>query len=238
MNLGRYDIVDVSLALNREPVVFPGDTAPRVDGPHSFVAGENREFVYELTMSTQSGTHIQGQHYFQRDGKRLEDYPLGRFEGPALVVDCRGASRIDADLLERELPARDLASWRILFHTGYIETLLRRSADRGGRLRAEDIADKPGLTGDGAELLVGRGASFLGIDSVGFEPYPTADHAINRRLGEHDVLLLENLIHLEKVPRIGGWLECFPLPLAGVEGTPCRAIVKIPVAVEPLAGVK
>jgi len=228
MKPSPYRIVDLSLDL-RQAIVFPGDAAPAVEGPRSFVGGRHREFAYRLSMSTQAGTHVQGQHYFLAGGKRLDEYPLARFEGPAVVVDCGPARRLDARLLERELPAGDLAPLAILFSTGFVDVLLARRTARGGRLLAEDLADKPGLTLDGARLLLARGARFLGIDSVGFEPYPTDDHAINRLLCEGDVLLLENLTRLAEVPRTGSWLECFPLPLAGVEGAPCRAVAKVPI---------
>lgn len=227
MELG-YQIVDVSLTLNHEALVFPGDIAPRVDGPYSFVSGVNREFVHRLLLSSQSGTHIQGQHYFMSEGKAIDEYPLERFEGPAVVVECRETNRLDVPLMERALPMADLASLMILFRTCFTTTLLARQARRGGQLLAEDLLDKPGLTLEGARFLLDRGVRFLGIDSVGFEPYPTRDHVINRLLCVGDVLLLENLKGLDLLPNVGGWLECFPLPLSGVEGTPCRAVVKIP----------
>jgi arylformamidase len=222
-----YDIIDLSLALNEEGI-FPGDRAPKVQGPFSFVPGEHREFVYEMEMSTQAGTHIQGQHYFIENGKTIDQYLLARFEGPARVVDCRGMQRIDADFLRRALPEACLDSLVLLFFTGFTAELLARRSARGGPLLFDDLADKPGLTAEGAGFLLERGARFLGIDSVGFEPYPTTDHAINRLLCRHDVLLLENLTRLELAPATGAWLECFPLPLAGVEGTPCRAVLKSP----------
>jgi len=223
-----YDIIDLSLELNEAGIFFPGDCAPKVQGPFSFVPGEHREFVYEVEMSTQAGTHVQGQHYFVEDGKKIQQYPLARFEGPARVVDCRGRNRIDEGFLRRTLPETRLDSLMLLFFTGFTAELLARKSARRGGLRIDDLADKPGLTAGGANFLLERGARFLGIDSVGFEPHPTSDHAINRLLCAHDVLLLENLTRLELVPKTGAWLECFPLPLPGVEGTPCRAIVKVP----------
>ncbi|HKH48657.1 MAG TPA: cyclase family protein [Thermoanaerobaculia bacterium] len=225
----EYDLIDLSLELNEDGNFFPGDSAPQVrGGPFSFVPGAHPEFVYEVELSTQAGTHVQGQHYFVADGKKIDQYPLARFEGPARVVDCRGANRIEVDFLRRALPEDRLDSLMLLFFTGFTAEILARKLARGGLLRLDDLADKPGLTAEGAQFLLERGARFLGIDSVGFEPYPTTDHAINRLLCAHDVLLLENLTRLELVPATGAWLECFPLPLAGVEGTPCRAIVKVP----------
>jgi arylformamidase len=220
--------IDVSLRLPEEALTFLGDTPVGVDGPYSHVPGEVREFCYALSMSTQSGTHVQGAHYFREDGKTIDQYDLARFEGPCHVLDCVGRRVIDRDFLLVSLPAGDLSDLILLFHTGFIETLLASRSGPERRLGEEVLREKPGLTLEAAGLLVERGCRLLGIDSVGFELYPTQTHAVNRLLCEHDVLLLENLRHLDRLPREGGWLECFPLPIAGVEGTPCRAIVKIP----------
>jgi arylformamidase len=221
-------VIDVSLRLPGEALTFLGDTPVGVEGPYSHVPGEVREFCYALSMSTQSGTHIQGSHYFREDGKTIDQYDLSRFEGPCHVLSCVGVREIDRDFLESALPAGDLSDLSLLFHTGFIEVLLARRSGRDLRLGEEVLREKPGLTLEAAGLLIERGCRLLGIDSVGFELYPTQSHAVNRLLCEHDVLLLENLRHLDRLPKDGAWLECFPLPIAGVEGTPCRALVKVP----------
>lgn len=222
------EVIDVSLRLPGEALTFLGDTPVGVDGPHSHVPGEVREYCYALSMSTQSGTHIQGSHYFREDGKTIDQYDLSRFEGPCRVLSCPGVRVIDRNFLMTALPSGDLSDLKLLFHTGFIEILLQRRSGPDLRLGEEVLREKPGLTLDAAKLLVERGCRLLGIDSVGFELYPTETHAVNRLLCEHDVLLLENLRHLDRLPLEGGWLECFPLPIAGVEGTPCRAVVKVP----------
>jgi arylformamidase len=221
-----YEIVDLSLKLPEAGIAFPGDTPLSIRGPASHVPGAVREFCYELTMSTQAGTHIQGAHYFEEEGRRIDEYPLSRFEAPIHVLDCTDSRTITREFLAARLPLQNLADVALLFRTGFIWRLLEIWKER--RLTFDDLNGKPGLTLEAAELLVERNAKLLGIDSTGFEIYPSETHPVNRLFSRNDVLLLENLCGLERLPQEGAWLECFPLPIEGVEGTPCRAIARIP----------
>ena len=48
-----------------------------------------------MKLCTQSGTHIQGPHYFLKDEKKINKFPISSFEGKAIVIDIekRGYSR-------------------------------------------------------------------------------------------------------------------------------------------------
>jgi kynurenine formamidase len=46
---------------------------------------------------------------------------------------------------------------------------------------------------------------------------------------ESDVLILEGLLKLRQITTESVWLTAYPLKLGGVDGTPWRAAVKIPV---------
>jgi arylformamidase len=212
--------IDLSLPIHGRLPVFPDEAGPRISGPASYVGGRDREYVYRLELGTQCGTHVQGQHYFDPDGKRITDYPPGRFVGALRVIDCP-APRIGLEVL-RGLPA-DLSGYAVVLRTGFL-----KRAGPGG-WRPEVLAEKPGLTLEAAAVLCARGLALLGVDAPGVEPYPPRDgHPVNRLLGRADVLIVENLWGVEALPRTGGRLYAFPLPVEGVEGTPCRAVAEIP----------
>ena len=219
------DLVDLTLKLPSHALTFPGDRAMTVDGPWSHVPGGVREYCYDLSFSTQVGTHVQGAHYFLSDGKRILDYPLSRFEGPAHVVDCPHR-RIEFATLREQLPKPPWDQLMLLLRTGYSARLLERWL-AGGALTFDDLQDKPGLSVEAAQGLLENGLRFLGIDAPGIERYPSDDHAVNVLFCKHDVILLENLVRLEALPTTGAWLSCFPLPVEGVEGTPCRAVARL-----------
>jgi arylformamidase len=91
---------------------------------------------------------------------------------------------------------------------------------------ARFMLQKPGLSISGAKYLAGLRPKIIGIDSFGLEIPGSVDYEVNHFLFQQDIIILEGLVNLSKVIE-GAWLEAYPLPITNVEGTPCRAIVKI-----------
>lgn len=218
--MNDYRLIDISMDMGG--FTFPGNPPFRVEGPFSRVPGDTPEFVYDLTLSTQTGTHIQGPHYFMEDGRRIETIPLEFFEGRACVLDLvkRGQDTTAEDLQKLILPG-DMGCPVVLFRTGHMEAVIR-----SGRLEA---SERPGLSLEAARYLVREWrARLIAIDSVGVESRVTENYEVNRFLGESGVLILEGLVNLGSIRMRHVFLEAFPLKIGGVEGTPCRAVVKEP----------
>lgn len=201
---------------------FASDQEVRVTGPFNRVGGNNPEFVYDITLCTQSGTHIQGGHYFRAGGKRIEEYPLSAFEGEAFLVDItkRGADTTQVELAQI-IDGTDLRGKILVLRTGHMEEVIRT-----GKLES---VSRPGLSLEAAIYLVEtKGIKMLAIDSIGVESRATQNYDVNHYLCGEDILILEGLVNLATVSKREVFLEAFPLKIRGVEGTPCRAIVKEP----------
>lgn len=216
--MNPYRLIDVSMDM--EDFTFAGNPHFRAEGPFSRVPGRNPEFVYDLTLSTQTGTHIQGPHYFLEEGRRIDSFPLEAFEGMACVLDL--AKRGEDTTLEdfkALLQAGDMECPFVLLRTGHME-----EAIRSGVL---DPASRPGLAMEAARFLVKEwGVRLIAIDSVGVESRGTGNYEVNRFLCESGVLILEGLVNLFEIRQRHVFLEAFPLKMRDVEGTPCRAVVK------------
>lgn len=215
----EYRIVDVSMWL--DDFAFPGDSPVEVTGPFNYVGGANPEFVYEVATPTQAGTHVQGPHYFLAGGAKIDAFPLERFEGWAHLVDITARGR---DTTLAELRARvgdaDLSGSILLLRSGHMEEVIT-----SGVL---DPSRRPGLSLEAATWVAKEsGVKMVAIDSVGVESRVTTDYDVNVMLCNHQVLILEGLVNLGGLKPGRLWLEAFPLKLRGVEGTPCRAIVKV-----------
>ncbi|MDI1290093.1 MAG: cyclase family protein [bacterium] len=213
-----WELVDISMSM--EDFLFPGDQPLTLDGPHNFLAGNNPEYIYTITMESQSGTHIQGPHYFLEHGARIDAFPLARFEGSAHVIDLakRGADTT-AEELRALLGHVDLAGRVLVLRTGHMAELIAGAA--------LESSTRPGLSLEAARYLVeDRGIAMIAIDSVGVESRETIDYDVNVYLCEQEVLILECLVNLGSIVGDDLWLEAFPLKIRGVEGTPCRAIVR------------
>lgn len=214
----QYRLVDVSAWM--DDFQFPGDEPVKVDGPFNFLTGANPEYVYHLSTPTQAGTHVQGPHYFVADGATIDTFPLERFEGEAVLVDLPGrGTDMGLHELQAAVAGRSLAGRVLLLRSGH----MRRVINSG----VLDPLDRPGLSLEAAQWLASdSGVGMVAIDSVGLESRTTADYDVNVTLCRAGILILEGLIGLEQLGPGPLWLEAFPLKLRGVEGTPCRAVVK------------
>jgi arylformamidase len=227
MHAQRYRIIDISMVLGSFD--YPGDVPFQVGPCFSAVAGANREFCYPLAMTSQSGTHIQGPHYFRAEGKRIHEFDLAAFEGPAFIADpgpCATGrtgfappNEITAERMRLVVGEVDLDGKILILRTGLMEQIIRSG----------DTSLRCGLTLDCAEFLVReKRVRMIGIDGLGVEHRPDQDYVVTKYLCQNDVLLLEQLVNLSAIGKREVWLEAFPLKIIGVEGTPYRAIVKEP----------
>lgn len=214
----RYRLVDLSLSM--AAFVFPGNPPLSLKGPYNRVDGDNREYVYDFQLCTQSGTHIQGAHYFSGSGKTIDAYPLERFEGWAHVVDVQpNGEDITAAQLEAALGTVEVSDGIVVLRTGAMENLLRTGAVNR-RLS--------GLSLEGAKYLCDvKKVKLLAVDAPGLESVHSRHHEVTVYLGTRDVLILEGLCNLQALRGGQVFIEAYPLKIEGVEGTPCRAVAKV-----------
>ena len=213
------ELVDVSMWM--DAFTFPGDQPVQARGPLNVLPGTNPEYVYELSMPSQGGTHIQGPHYFLADGARIDSFPLERFEGRAHLVDVvRRGEDTEPEELAAALGDEDVRGDVVLLRSGHMDEVVATGV--------LDPAARPGLSLAAAAYLADeRGAGMIAIDSVGMESRRTRNYEVNVFLCRRGVLLLEGLVNLGALSHDDDlWLEAFPLKLRGVEGTPCRAVVR------------
>src|SRR5262245_26753258 len=81
-------LVDLSVPIVTGMPVYPGDP-PVTIGPALTVA-EHGVNVLHLDMGSQTGTHVDAPVHIDDALPALDDLPLTRFVGPAVVVDARG----------------------------------------------------------------------------------------------------------------------------------------------------
>lgn len=155
-----------------------------------------------------------GAYYFLADGVSI-GAALARFEGEAVLVDTSGR---DAD----RLCTTSNWSWPAgipALRSGHMDELVATGV--------LDPARRPGLSPAAARWPAhDSGVNMIAIDSVGVESRVTGHYEVNATLCRAGVLILEGLVNLAALGPGRLWLEAFPLKVRGVEGTPCRAVVK------------
>ena len=164
-----------------------------------------------LNMSVHSGTHIDAPFHFVADGNTIDQLPLERFIGPALVFAVEAERYITK---EHVAGIRLDGATRVLFKTRNSELLHQREYD----------PDFVAFSVEAAQSLVELGVELVGLD------YLSVAHAdeqvpVHRAFLDHGVVLLEG-IDLSAVAPGRYELMCLPIPLGDSDGAPCRAVLR------------
>jgi len=206
------DIYDISLPLSNDLPSWPGDPRPRIKRIHNISEGDDSN-VTHLSMTAHTGTHIDAPDHFLDSRETLDQIPLGRFIGPAQVVELPSGRDITADMIqEADIPAH---TKRILFKT--------RNSQLWKQGVKEFQKDFMALDEKAAEYLVSRDVEVVGVDYLSVAPFraPKATHQI---LLEGKVLIIEGL-DLSGIEPGQYTLYCLPLNIPEAEGAPARVLL-------------
>ncbi len=164
-----------------------------------------------LNMSVHSGTHIDAPFHFVADGNTIDQLPVERFIGPALVYAVEAERYITK---EHVAGIRLDGATRVLFKTRNSALLHKQEYD----------PDFVAFSVEAAQSLVELGVELVGLD------YLSVAHAdeqvpVHRAFLDHGVVLLEGIDLSEMAP--GRYeLMCLPIPLGDSDGAPCRAVLR------------
>jgi arylformamidase len=207
--------LDVSVPVSEATTpVFRGD--PPIHFTYALdMARGDKANVSSLTMGAHTGTHVDAPSHFVVGGKTIDQVPLDRLMGEALVIECSPNARvIDVAELNRH---HWKGAKRLLFktHSSYANLYAKH----------EFQTDFTGIAPDAAQLLVDSGVELVGVDYQSVEPFGAAIPRTHQILLGHDVVVVEGL-DLRKIP--GGRYQflCLPLRLTGREAAPARALLK------------
>jgi arylformamidase len=204
-------IYDVTAPLTADLPVYPGDPPFRLE-PHQQIAAGDPYNLGRLSLSTQSGTHVDAPYHFLADGAAVDALPLEILMGKARLIELMGRDRIDRADLEA-LDLRD--DLRVLLKT-------RMS----GLMRQADFhADHVYLTEDAATYLAQAGIKLVGVDYLSFEKPGTTEYPAHHALLSAGVVIVEGL-DLSEVEAGEYDLVCLPLRIPGADGAPARVVLR------------
>lgn len=193
------------MPIDEKTPTFPGDPPIKIKRHTVKSNGYGKTF---LDIHTHISTHIDAPSHMIEKGKTLSDFPLACFIGEAIVIDVRGQKRIECDL--SHVKKND-----IVF-------LMTSHSDKA--YDPDYFQNNPVIIEKTAQKLVEKGIKIIGLDSFTPDNEPYAIHKI---FLTHDILIVENLVHLDTL--LGKKFTCFILPMkiTGADGAPCR-VVAIP----------
>ncbi|SEH39481.1 Kynurenine formamidase [Halopenitus malekzadehii] len=218
---------DLSQPIESGMSTFPGD--PPVELTPAATIADDGAAVHELHCGSHTGTHIDAPSHTESGGADLNDRPVGEYVFDARFLDvtpCSAREPIGADALPNPdaLAAADL----LVVRTGW-----------DAHWNADCYRDHPYLTPAAARALREADCG-VAIDVLNPDPTPSGDATsdgsddpdqpdepdgfpVHHALLGAGLPIVENLTNLDGLPD-RFTLYAFPLPIAGADGAPVRAV--------------
>ena len=221
------ELIDLTLTLGSERIsLVSGLVGVDISSiqTHATHARSNQK----LSLATHIGTHVDAPFHFVDGAETIENMPLEKYAGPALLLDLRQVAKALSPLSVSELtgaganPASVKDKIVILF-TGWAE------AESGG---PRFYGHGPYLSIEGAAYLAECGANAVAVDFP-IDKHPETpettikDFPVHRLLLGQNIPLIENLINLDKLVGKEFELWALPLKLKGGDGAATRAVARI-----------
>ena len=208
--------IDLTLTISESIPSFPGSPKPQFihwsDIEHD---GYNLELLF---LSSHTGTHLDAPHHFVKNGLKIDQIPLDRLIGKAILIKLKkmkncSIRKSDIVLFEKKngkIPERS----SIFFYTEWQKNL-----------KADYYFTKnPGLDISAAKYLALKKINLVGIDSPSIDVGTDESFVVHRILSSNNVLIVENLTNLNKIISKEFIFTILPLKLKGATGSPVRAI--------------
>jgi kynurenine formamidase len=195
--------------------------------------------AYSFSTAEHGGTHIDAPVHFAEGRQSVDQIPLSRLIGDAVVIDVSARALGDRDY---QVGVSDVTAWEsehgrladgsiVLLRTGYgrfwpdpLKYL--GTAERGEAGVA--ALHFPGLHPNAARWLVNeRRIKAIGIDTA------SIDYGQSQTFGSHVTLMsanipaFENVAHLDRLPATGAFVVALPVKIEGGSGGPLRIIARL-----------
>ena len=198
--------------------------------------------AYTFTTAEHGGTHIDAPVHFAEGRHSVDEIPLEKLIGDAVVLDLSKNVGGDCNYL---LSISDIEAWEkqhgtiregaiVLLHTGFGKFWPNRKTYLGTDLRGEAGAAKlcfPGLAPEAATWLAGtRKIHAVGIDTASIDRGKSKNFAAHVNLMNNIIPAFENLANLDKLPATGVHVVALPVKIRGGSGGPLRIVARVPTA--------
>ena len=186
------------------------------------------------------GTHIDAPIHFAEKRQTVDEIPLERLIGEAVVIDV---TKQCAENPDYQIGLEDLRGWEekhkrqlvdviVLLRTGYA----KHWPDRKKYLGTEELGDEgvkklhfPGLHPDAAQWLAEhRAPKAVGIDTASIDYGQSRKFLAHRHLFDRNIPALENVADMAELPEVGFSIIALPMKIAGGSGGPTRIVAVLP----------
>ena len=206
-------IFDLSHPISPAMPVFPGTPCPELRAIACLEAQGFEESM--VSLSSHTGTHVDAPAHLLSQGKTIDVMPCEAFCGNALVVDC-------TNLHEQHIALEFLTNLDSLANPVDF-VLLYTGWDRFWGEK-KYFSGFPVLSPESAQWLAHFPIKGVGVDTISVDPMDSSDLPVHHALLQREIVIIENLTNLGKLPETGFTFCCLPLPLEHGDGSPVRAV--------------
>jgi len=212
MSEGLDGIIDISVELSGDTVIYPGDPRPEYGLIFSLKAGGIANVGY-LKTGIHHGTHVDVPYHFKDGDRTFDRMSMEHWVGKVLVVDATSAEKCVKDTDLKDVPLKE-----------YQRILLKTVNSLDYYKRKEFTGDFIYLDKSACELMVESGIKTVGLDYITVDPHGSEGFPAHKTLLHNGVCIIE-CINLEHVKPGEYYLMCLPLKLVGTDGAPARAVL-------------
>ncbi|HET9745108.1 MAG TPA: cyclase family protein [Chitinophagaceae bacterium] len=240
-NIAQGKWIDLSYDFSEETLYWPTASGFRFDTAFQGVtpAGFYYE-AYNYSAAEHGGTHLDAPVHFARGKWSVDQIPLERLTGEAVVIDVSAKALKDADY---QIGIADVEGWEktngkladdimILFRTGYGSFYPDAKKYLGTDERGPDAVANlhfPGIHPELADWLVkNRKIKAVGLDVASVDYGQSKDFKTHQVFYEQNISGFENVANLDKLPVKGTFIVALPMKIKGGSGGPLRIVGVVP----------
>jgi kynurenine formamidase len=211
-------VVDLSLALDAQTQVYPGD--PHVRFEQSATIEADGFNLLSVEMGSQSGTNCDAPYHVLHDGARIDEMDLRLFAGPGVIIDVQGKPARAAISAPDVAPYVDAVGpgTIVLFHTGWAV-----------HYGTAEYFNHPFVGADACQVLLDRGVRTFCLDTLNIDETPDDTHPgigfpVHHLIAAAGGVVVENLSAIEQIDFGEPFISVLPIRLTGADGAPTRAV--------------
>lgn len=240
VRLEHYRVIDLTHAFDEDTVYWP--TAKTFQLSRDAAGYTDKGYYYaanSFCAAEHGGTHIDAPLHFYEGRDSVDEIPLQRLMGEAVLIDVSSRCASDRDY---QIAVGDFLAWErrhhrrlnnviVLLRTGFGRYYPNRTEYMGTDQRGEQavaLLHFPGLHPDAARWLTSqRQIKAIGLDTPSIDYGQSTHFQSHVTLFEHNVPAFENLANLEGLPEYGFQVIALPAKIRGGSGGPLRIVALI-----------
>jgi kynurenine formamidase len=194
---------------------------------------------FKFAAEEHGGTHFDAPIHFHKGGNTIDQVPVSRLHGPAVVIDVKEQCAKNRDYL---ITTDDVNNWEhqhgripddaiIILNTGFGKFWNDHLKYTGTLKKGpEGVAELhfPGLSPEASTWITTyRKVNAIGLDTPSIDFGQSKDFRTHRILTAASLTMYENLCNLDSLPATGAYIVALPMKIKGGSGSPLRIVAII-----------